>query len=282
MRHYLIGMSRSDSNITPKCRRRHFLQANSLPEVRRSMGMQSSICRDNSDSASLVSSILDDDRVSATLDPLEDEWMMTTSDGEWGKLSHLLTIKPSLILRKDFVTEFTCLHWAAKLGKPEVIALIQNFANQHNVTIRVDVQSNNGYTPLHIASMHNHMEVVKLLVGAYIRDYSGRKACQYLTDNVSMDIRDIIGAYEQSESENTNHREEGRWRLSKVLKTNLKEKLLRRQASLSRMNPKLQKQMRISQIVHSISFSDTEETNGSRKASFKSRPKTHFFGRDKH
>ncbi|KAG8004693.1 Ankyrin repeat domain-containing protein SOWAHC [Nibea albiflora] len=126
----------------------------------------------------------DDDRDSITLDPLEHEWMMCASDGEWSTLCSLLSTDPTLVLRKDFITGFTCLHWAAKQGKPELMALIINFAKQHNVPVSVDTRSNTGYTPLHIAAMHNHMEVVKLLVGAYnadveIRDYSGKKACQY-------------------------------------------------------------------------------------------------------
>ncbi|XP_067439381.1 ankyrin repeat domain-containing protein SOWAHC-like [Thunnus thynnus] len=303
------SLSGSEGDITPKGSRKHFIEVmmNSSPQVRRSMVLRNSVylsSRSDSDSASLVSCNLDDDRTSVALDPLEHEWMMCASDGEWGSLQRLLTTEPSLVLRKDFVTGFTCLHWAAKHGKPELIALIINFAKQHNVPISVDVRSNTGYTPLHIAAMHNHMDVVKLLVGAYnadieIRDYSGKKACQYLTDSVSLDIRDIIGAYEHSDSENSDRRDGGRWRFSKVLQSNLKahwllnpndgdsvdgdgrpkEKLLRRKSSLSKMKPALQKlRMRTSQIVHSTSFRDAEEREGSRRGSFKSRPKTHFFG----
>uniref|UniRef100_A0A3B4V543 Sosondowah ankyrin repeat domain family Cb n=1 Tax=Seriola dumerili TaxID=41447 RepID=A0A3B4V543_SERDU len=216
----------SDGTSTPKSSRKHFIEVmmNTSPQVRRSMVFRRSVhlsSRSDSDSASLVSTNLDDDGTLVTLDPLEHEWMMCASDAEWGSLRRLLNTEPSLVLRKDFVTGFTCLHWAAKHGKPELIALIINFAKQHNVPISVDVRSNTGYTPLHIAAMHNHMEVVKLLVGAYsadleIRDYSGRKACQYLTDSVSLDIRDIIGAYEQSDSENVDHGDGGRWRFSKA------------------------------------------------------------------
>ncbi|KAK2880203.1 hypothetical protein Q8A73_022901 [Channa argus] len=97
---------------------------------------------------------------------------------------------------QSFITGFTCLHWAAKQ-----------------------------------AFMHNHMEVVKLLVGDYnadiqIRDYSGIKACQYLTNSVSMDLQDIIVAHEQPDSQNTDHRKGGCWRLSKVLQNNLKPFML--------------------------------------------------------
>lgn len=304
----------SEGTSISKCSRKHLIQAvmNSSLEVRRSMVLHTSVClpsRSESDSVSLVSN-LNDDRALVTLEPLEHEWMMCASDGEWGSLYCLLTADPSLVLRKDFVTGFNCLHWAAKHGRPELIALILNFAKQHNVPVSVDDRSNTGYTPLHVAAMHNHMEVVKLLVGAYnadveIRDYSGRKACQYLTDNVSVDIRDIIGAYEESVLENTDYKDKGRWRFSKVLQSNLKhfrllspsdcnsvdrdgqprEKPLRRKSSLSKVKPKLQKlRVRTSQIVHSTSFHDTEELSGksSIKGSFKARPKTHFFGCDQH
>uniref|UniRef100_A0A8D3AAS8 SOWAHA-C winged helix-turn-helix domain-containing protein n=1 Tax=Scophthalmus maximus TaxID=52904 RepID=A0A8D3AAS8_SCOMX len=304
--------SGSEGNGTPKGSRKHFIRVmmDTSPQVRRSMVLRRSICLSSGgdgDSASLVSSTLEEDGTSVTLDPLEHEWMMCASDGEWGSLQRLLTAEPGLVLRKDFITGFTCLHWAAKLGKPELIALIFNFAKEQTIPISVDVRSSAGYTPLHIAAMHNHMEVVKLLVGAYsadveVRDYSGRKPCQYLTDGVSVDIRDIIGAYEQSHSENAERRDRGPWRFSRVLQSNLKplrllhpgdgdsvdgqgparEKPLRRMSSLSRMRPKLQRlRLRTSQIVHSTSFHSAEEVvAGSGDGPLKSRPKTHFFGWD--
>ncbi|XP_034408461.1 centrosomal protein of 70 kDa isoform X3 [Cyclopterus lumpus] len=301
------SLSGSEGLGSPKSSRKHFIQAmmSSSPQLRRSMAVRSSVyltSGNDGDSASLASSNPDDDRTSVALDPLEHEWMMCSSDGEWGNLYPLLATDPSLVLRKDFVTGFTCLHWAAKQGKPELMALLINFAKQHDVPVDVDVRSNTGYTPLHVAAMHNRMEVVKLLVGAYsadveVRDYSGRKACQYLTDNVSVDIRDIIGAYERSDSKNADRGGGGRWRFSKALQSNLKPlrllnpndcdavdgearpraKVLRRKSSLSRMKPKLQRlRLRTSQIVHSTTFRESEEGSGS--GSFKSRPKTHFFG----
>ncbi|XP_034720776.1 sosondowah ankyrin repeat domain family Cb isoform X2 [Etheostoma cragini] len=286
--------STGDTHRVSEREGRPFLQVRRSGVFSNSASMSS---RNDGDASSVASSNPDDDRASATLDPLEHEWMLCASDGEWASLYQLLAEEPSLILRKDFVTGFTCLHWAAKQGKPELIALIINFAKQHNVPASVDVRSSSGYTPLHVAAMHSHMEVVKLLVGAYsadvdIRDYSGRKACQYLTDNVSMDIRDIVGAYERSNAEDEGRRGAGRrWSVSRVLQSHLKplgdsvdwggerENPFRRKSSLYRMKPTLQKlRSRTSHIVHSTSFRDTEETDGSAKASFKSRPKTHFFG----
>lgn len=297
--------SLSGSEESPKGSRKHFLRAmmDSSPEVRRSVVHRNSVCftsRSDNDSASL-----DMDRTSVTLDPVEHEWMMCASDGEWASLQPLLSSEPSLVLKKDFVTGFTCLHWAAKHDKPELMALIINFAKQHDLPISVDVRSNMGYTPLHIAAIHNHMEVLKLLVGAYnanveIRDYSGRKACQYLTNNVSVDIRDIIGAYELSVSKGAESRVGGRWRFSNAFQpSNLKpihllslrdsdptgredpvrNKPVRRKSSLSRMKPNLQKiRLRASQIVHSTSFRDKQELDESEEKPDRSRPKTHFFG----
>ncbi|XP_014910741.1 ankyrin repeat domain-containing protein SOWAHC-like [Poecilia latipinna] len=288
------NLSGSEDSCSPKGSRKHFIQVmmNSSPEVRNSIELRSPVCltpRSDGDSASLGSASLDVDRTSVTLDPAEHEWMMCASDAEWDSLHALLSNEPNLVLKKDFVTGFTCLHWAAKHGKQELIALIINFAKHHNLPISVDVRSNMGYTPLHIAAIHSHMEVLKLLVGAYnadveIRDYSGRKACHYLTNNVSVDIRDIIGAYELTESKGAEPRIGGRWRFSKVLQNNLKpihrlslgdsdltggedhlrSKPVRRRSSLSRMKPNLQKiRQRASQLVHSTSFRDKRELDES-------------------
>ncbi|XP_072235684.1 ankyrin repeat domain-containing protein SOWAHC-like [Leuresthes tenuis] len=309
------SLSGSEDNSTPRGSRKHFIEVmmSSSTQVRRSLVLRSSVYlppTSDSDSASLASSSPDDDRTPVSLEPVEHEWMMCASDGEWGSLHRLLATEPSLVLRRDFITGFTCLHWAAKHGRPELMALIMNFAEQHELPISVDVRSNTGYTPLHIAAMHSHMEVVKLLVGAYnadveLRDYSGRKACQYLTDSASVDIRDIIGAYEQAKCENAARREGGRWRFSEVLQSSLKplrvlnpsncdsadgedrprEKPIRRKSSLSKMRPKLQRlRMRTSQLGRSSSFHDREEpeasNKGSNKGSFRARPKTHWFGLD--
>uniref|UniRef100_A0A4W5PU29 Sosondowah ankyrin repeat domain family Cb n=1 Tax=Hucho hucho TaxID=62062 RepID=A0A4W5PU29_9TELE len=298
-----MNISGSDSN-TPKGSRNNFIELmmNSSLHVRRSMVLR------NSDSASVVSSTTDEDGASVALDPLEHEWMMCASDGQWERLHHLLSCEPNLVMKKDFVTGFTCLHWAAKQGKQELLALIVNFAKQHTVPININARSSAGYTPLHLAAMHNQVEVVKLLVGAYdadveARDYNGKKACQYLTNSVAVDIRDIIGAGGggDSDSENTDYRDGGRWRLSKVLQSNLmplklhnhseedtgdgtdqaRQKPLGRKSSFSKMRPKLQIRFRSSQIVHSTSFPahcETEELNRSRKSSFKSRPMSNLFG----
>lgn len=279
------SLSGSEGGVSPKSSRRHFLQSmmSSSPHVRHSL-----VLRSDGDSTSL-----DDDRPAVTLDPLEHEWMLCASDGEWSTLQRLLSAEPSLILRKDFITGFTCLHWAAKQGKPELLALIINFAKQNNLSLSVDVRSNAGYTPLHVAAMQNHLEVLKLLVGAYnadveIRDYSGRKACQYLAEGVSVDIQEIMGAC----PEKTLHMDRSRPSFSRVFHANLRilsdpvdvevrpwEKPLRRKSSFTKMKPKLEKlRRRASQIMHSTTFHEEEVEEGGAQSFFHLRPKTHEFG----
>ncbi|XP_012696295.1 ankyrin repeat domain-containing protein SOWAHC-like [Clupea harengus] len=304
------SMSGSDTN-TPRGSRKNFIELmmNSSPQVRRSMVLRNSVYlsarhKDSrSDSDSIVSSNTDDENTPVSLDPMEHEWMMCASDGEWESLHRLLACEPNLVLKKDFVTGFTCLHWAAKLGKQELLALLVNFAKKHAVPVNINSRSSAGYTPLHLAAMHNHVEVVKLLVGAYeadveVRDYSGKKACQYLPKSVADEVYDISGGHGNSDLENVDYGEPSRWRLSKVLQSNLrplkllnhseeevcegaspgKSKLLRRKSSLSKMKPKLHKIRFRTQIVHSASFNDRELSEARHKSPPRSRPMSSLFG----
>ncbi|XP_017573470.1 ankyrin repeat domain-containing protein SOWAHC [Pygocentrus nattereri] len=259
---------------TPRSSRRSFveLMMSSSPQVRRSLvrrssqGQMAAKRRDSLKSEGDSGSV-EEDCASVTLDPLEHEWMMCASDGEWDSLQRLLVCDPGLVTKKDFVTGFTCLHWAAKQGKHELLALLITFAQQHSVAVNVNGRSSAGYTPLHLAAMHNHVEVMKLLVGAYdadleARDYSGKKPSQYLDPAVAGDIRDIVGACGDLDAEKP-----------KLL---AKPKSLYRKASIGRI--KLNRGRVRAQIVHSTSFRETEEGDGSLKSPLKSRPVSNLFG----
>lgn len=115
--------------------------------------------RSDGDSASLLSSATDEDCASVTLDPLEHEWMLCASDGLWESLQPLLAVEPSLVAKRDFVTGFTCLHWAAKQGKAELLSQLLAFAKENAVPVNVNVRSSAGYTPLHLGAMHGHTQV---------------------------------------------------------------------------------------------------------------------------
>ncbi|XP_027300733.1 ankyrin repeat domain-containing protein SOWAHC [Anas platyrhynchos] len=280
----------------------------------------------DSDSGSVASSSAEEEGSAAgsvALDPLEHAWMLSASDGRWESLEGLLSCEPALCCKRDFITGFTALHWAAKHGRQELLATLVNFAQRHRLPVDINARTSGGHTALHIAAMHGHTEVVKLLVGAYdadvdIRDYSGRKAAQYLQQGTSGDMRSLVGALdeeEEEEEEGAAGNGSGRWRLSKVLPSNLmsyrlshhhhhhhhhsageeaegtdgaavpgKGKEMTRKASGSgRMKPRLNKIRFRTQIIHNTpSFrGDTEEEEQeekSLKASFKLRPKSNVFG----
>ncbi|XP_029792896.1 ankyrin repeat domain-containing protein SOWAHC [Suricata suricatta] len=183
----------------------------------------------DSDSASVASSSAEEESSgggSVTLDPLEHAWMLSASDGKWDSLEGLLTCEPGLLAKRDFITGFTCLHWAAKHGRQELLAMLVNFANKHQLPVNINARTSGGYTALHLAAMHGHVEVVKLLVGAYdadvdIRDYSGKKASQYLSQSITEEIKNLVGALDEDDGESATGSGGGRWRLSKVLPSHL-------------------------------------------------------------
>ncbi|KAG8512365.1 Ankyrin repeat domain-containing protein SOWAHC [Galemys pyrenaicus] len=276
------------------------------------------------DDVSVASSLAEEESgggSSVALDPLEHAWMLSAAEGQWDSLEGLLSSDPGLLAKRDFITGFTCLHWAAKHGRQEVLALLVNFANKHQMPVNINARTSGGYTALHLAAMHGHAEVVKLLVGAYdadvdARDYSGRKAAQYLSQSTAEEIKNLVGALDLDQRESAAGGGGGRWRLSKVLPYRLshmpedggdphhhlteglaggKVKDPGRKASGSssgRIKPRLNKIRFRTQIVHTTpSFRDLdqpleegeeeEEDDHSLKghsSSFKLRPKSNVFG----
>ncbi|XP_074864039.1 ankyrin repeat domain-containing protein SOWAHD [Carettochelys insculpta] len=141
--------------------------------------------------------------VSLALDPLEHEWMLTVAQGEPQSILRLLDMDPSLLARRDFVTGFTALHWLAKHGRHE--ELIEVITSAEKKGYRADVNiptASGGLTPLHLAALHGHVMVIKVLVGAYgantsLRDHSGHKAWQYLKVDAPRELKELTGALEE-------------------------------------------------------------------------------------
>ncbi|KAL2077225.1 hypothetical protein ACEWY4_026729 [Coilia grayii] len=135
------------------------------------------------------------------LDPMEHAWILSVVDGNYETMLTYLSSDLSLLTRKDFVSGFTALHWLAKYGKDETLIKLLKYAEKEGCHVDVNLRGSGGLTPLHVAAMHSQFMVVKILVGAFsakidIMDYSGRRAWQYLKCNAPMEMKELLGAWD--------------------------------------------------------------------------------------
>ncbi|XP_071313397.1 ankyrin repeat domain-containing protein SOWAHA [Trachinotus anak] len=143
------------------------------------------------------------DSESVPLEPLAHEWLVKCAAGLWSQIYALLLQDTRLAQRKDFMSGFTALHWAAKDGNSEMVHKLMDISRQRGTRININSKAHGGYTPLHIAVIHGHTEVMLLLVqgfGANVheRDNAGKKAFHYLGKGVSAEIRALLGGLQQS------------------------------------------------------------------------------------
>lgn len=126
-----------------------------------------------------------------TFTELDRDWLLAASKCEYLTMLTMMQGNPELARKRDFITGYAPLHWAAKSGKEDVVKLL------HRNNADVNVRTRGGYTPLHLAAMQNHYAVAELLVKVYgadtnIRDYSGRKAKQCMGHTVSAHMSSLL------------------------------------------------------------------------------------------
>uniref|UniRef100_A0A3Q3J1V2 SOWAHA-C winged helix-turn-helix domain-containing protein n=1 Tax=Monopterus albus TaxID=43700 RepID=A0A3Q3J1V2_MONAL len=152
---------------------------------------------------------------SVPLEPMAHEWLVKCAAGQWGQVCALLLLDTRLAQKKDFMSGFTALHWAAKEGNSNMIHKLIGICRNRGTYININSKAHGGYTPLHIAAIHGHTEVLILLVQGYgananERDNDGKKAFHYLGDGVSAEIRALLGGLEQSKHKEKSDDEEYR------------------------------------------------------------------------
>ncbi|KAK7895757.1 hypothetical protein WMY93_021082 [Mugilogobius chulae] len=119
------------------------------------------------------------------LDEREHLWLVKAASGTWPDIYSLFREDSSLLKKRDFISGFTILHWIAKHGDHRVLNTLWYGVEKAGLQLDTDVQSSCGYTPLHIAAIHNHKNIIRLLVNKFgasvsVRDAAGKKAWAYL------------------------------------------------------------------------------------------------------
>ncbi|XP_064314337.1 ankyrin repeat domain-containing protein SOWAHA [Phalacrocorax carbo] len=133
------------------------------------------------------------------LEEAEHQWLVMAAGGQWTQqLYGLLLEDASLAARRDFISGFTALHWAAKSGNCAMVKSIIQEAEKNGICVNVDARSHSGYTALHLAAIHGQEKTITLLVNSYhaktdLRDYSGKKPHQYLKEGTSSMVRRLLG-----------------------------------------------------------------------------------------
>ncbi|NXE74947.1 SWAHA protein, partial [Cochlearius cochlearius] len=133
------------------------------------------------------------------LEEAEHKWLVMAADGQWTQQLHgLLLGDASLAARRDFISGFTALHWAAKSGNCDMVTNIIRVAEKGGAHVNVDARSYSGYTALHLAAIHGQEKIITMLVYSYhaktdLRDNSGKKPHQYLKKGTSSTVRRLLG-----------------------------------------------------------------------------------------
>lgn len=142
------------------------------------------------------------------LEQSEHEWLVKCAAGHWSQVYGLLLRDNQLADKRDFMSGFTALHWAAKCGKSEMLVKIMDVAKKGGIDIDINAKTYGGYTPLHIAALHDQVYILTMLVGEYgadisIRDNCGKKAYHYLHNGVCGSVREMLGEPKVQQAQDT-------------------------------------------------------------------------------
>ncbi|XP_069043761.1 ankyrin repeat domain-containing protein SOWAHB [Lepisosteus oculatus] len=133
------------------------------------------------------------------LDSREHDWLVKAAAGTWTEIYSLFREQPSLLGKKDFVSGYTVLHWIAKHGDHQVLNTLWYGVSKAGLELDVNVKSSCGYTPLHIAAIHGHKKLIRVLVHKFkanpsLRDTGGKRPWHYLARTGPADLLQLLGA----------------------------------------------------------------------------------------
>ncbi|XP_034463100.1 ankyrin repeat domain-containing protein SOWAHA-like [Hippoglossus hippoglossus] len=131
------------------------------------------------------------------LEQSEHEWLVKCAAGHWSQAYGLLLRDSQLAEKRDFMSGFTALHWAAKCGNSDMLTKIVDLSRQGGVEVDINARTHGGYTPLHIAALHDQEYIMATLVGEHnadvrVRDNCGKRAYHYLHKGVSKSVREML------------------------------------------------------------------------------------------
>ncbi|XP_058121127.1 ankyrin repeat domain-containing protein SOWAHC [Anopheles ziemanni] len=110
--------------------------------------------------------------------PNAKEWLIAAAKSDYQLLAKLSSEHPTLV-KLQFLSSYTALHWAAKHGNEDVIKLVAG-----KLKADVNARTNGGYTALHIATQFGRNDIFELLCNVYkadrdVFDWSGKKPLEY-------------------------------------------------------------------------------------------------------
>ncbi|KAK5615643.1 hypothetical protein CRENBAI_024177 [Crenichthys baileyi] len=181
-------LPKSQKLDTPKAKRKPSSVDSHSPQLRRAAR-----------SSKVPEDLGGDSRISSMfpLDHAEHEWLVKCAAGHWNQVYALLLSDCQLADRKDFISGFTILHWAAKCGNSKMLIKVMDLFREGRVDVDINAKSHGGYTPLHIAALHDQEYIMAMLVGEFganvtIRDNCGNRAYHYLHKGISKTIRGML------------------------------------------------------------------------------------------
>uniref|UniRef100_A0A3Q2GC12 Sosondowah ankyrin repeat domain family member Aa n=1 Tax=Cyprinodon variegatus TaxID=28743 RepID=A0A3Q2GC12_CYPVA len=131
------------------------------------------------------------------MEQTEHEWLVKCAAGHWSQVHGLLLSDCQLAEKKDFMSGFTVLHWAAKCGNSKILSKVMDLSRERGVDIDINAKSHGGYTPLHIAALHDQEYIMAMLVGEFganvkLRDNCGKRAYHYLHKGISKTVKEML------------------------------------------------------------------------------------------